>query len=310
MSYASEDSDAVEAIIAHMESMLPCVDFFRSMDPKKLSPGQEWRSTLLLEMEQCDLAIFLISENSLGKAWPNFELGYITRSHRTPLICSSLQHDLHLHGPFEAHQTTPLNPSRRLAAEELSRLIEDKISLRAARTEFTIQIRDRVLPLEQGWQRYAGPYSDTARIRQGTFGVTFGAGFDDGFRFPASEDSLAAPWQFLLLEVNPNKDVYVYFVVEMQDRTRKLLFLNSYQESVGFGSPKNEFQIPLPSCDRPSRLIVDTNTFIPRLGRHVPVMTRGLRVRGPTELRKIGMFESWEAIPKMLKRDSLAIQLP
>jgi hypothetical protein len=150
-------------------------------------------------------------------------------------------------------------------------------------------------------------------MRRNAFGIAFGKTFDDdGFRYPASEDSLQAPWECIVLHANPDLPVSVYFVIEMSDGSLIKLYVNSAQDSIGFaGVPKNEFQIPVPPRDRSPVMVIDTRSFLPRL-RMEPRGVRGLRVRGPTELSYVGMFESKAVVPARFrrKRDSIEIVLP
>ena len=75
----------------------------------------------------------------------------------------------------------------------------------------------------------------------------------------------------------------------MQDGAEVKLHLTSDFDVVGFASHQaDEFQIAVPRADRPELLIVDTRSYIPRLGQE-PVAVRGLRVRAPTELANIGL---------------------
>ena len=96
----------------------------------------------------------------------------------------------------------------------------------------------------------------------------------------------------------------------MQDGAEVKLHLTSDFDVVGFASHQaDEFQIAVPRADRPELLIVDTRSYIPRLGQE-PVAVRGLRVRAPTELANIGMFNSRSSIPARLRRGALELVLP
>lgn len=312
VSYASEDVDWVEAVVAHAEaSNQRSIQFVRASDPDSLRPGVKWRDWILLEMDRADLAVFFISPRSIHKPWLNFELGYVEKSAHTPIICVTLDTTelAEISGPIAGHHLISMNRQHKIAAEQLIRFVGDRVPLnKGSDRKYTIQIGSKILPLGQGWQRYVR--AKGVEIREGLFGISFGDTFDDdGFRYPASQDSLQAPWQFLLLKANPQKAVHVYFVMELMDASRIKLYVNSWQDSIGFGSPKDEFQIPVPPTNRPDLLLIDTRSFVARLGQE-PRAVKGLRVRGPTELANIGMFEFRASIPPRLHRGAMEIALP
>jgi hypothetical protein len=174
-----------------------------------------------------------------------------------------------------------------------------------------IQIQSKTFPLDQGWQRYVFAGNNKTGLHAGHFGVAFGKTFDDdGFRYPSSQDSLQAPWEYLVLRANPKVEINVYFMTEMSDGSFIKLYVNSRQDSIGFsGVPVDEFQIAVPAGGRPDLLLIDTRSFVPRMNGE-PRAVKGFRVRGPTELSLIGTFDSRSSIPSKLMKGTLNIRLP
>jgi hypothetical protein len=281
-------------------------------------PGAKWREQILHEMNRTDLAVFFVSPASVGRPWLNFELGYIEKSSGIPMIFVAINNpELSKSGaPVAAHQVIPLSAVPKMAGEGLLRFIRTHIPAEKSNIKKTnaIQIESKTFPVERGWQRYVyggkNEYAGRNEIKITAFGFAFGRTFDDdGFRYPASQDSLHAPWQFLVINANPDVAVNVYFVMEMSNGCFNKLYANCKQDSVGFGNPNDEFQIPIPKNNRPELLLINTQSFVPRFGVE-PRAIKGLRVRGPTELANIGMFESRASVPGRFKRGAMEITLP
>ena len=263
-------------------------------------------------MNRAKLAVFFVSPNSISRPWLNFELGYVEKSSGVAVICVTIHPVESLAGPIAAHQVVSLNREHKLAAEQLLRLIGDRIPIRSdAGRKNTLQIDSNVYPLDRGWQRYGRGANTREEVTRTLYGIAFGKSVDEGgFRFPASTDSLDAPWEFLVLRANPELGVNVYFVVDLADGTPVKLHVNTTFDVIGFAAHQaDEFQIAIPRTDRPETLIINTRSFVSRLG-HEPIAVRGLRVCAPTELGNIGMFESRSSIPARLRRGALEVVLP
>jgi hypothetical protein len=313
VSYTAYDFRTVEAIITHAEPLARDLSFFRASDPDSLIPGTKWRERLLLEMDRADLAVFFVSPESMERPWPNFELGYIEKSTGTSVICVAIGAPRieKSSAPIVAHHVLPLNDEPTVAAAELVKFIRGFIPVeRPNKRRNTIQVGSKVFPLGLGWERYEYRGKKRTEIHKGKIGIAFGSSYEnDGFRFPASEDSMQAPWEFLTVAANPDIDVSVYFITEMTDGTLVKLYVDSRQEFVGFGIPEDEFHIAVPRKRRLRNLVVNTRSFLSRIEKE-PRIVRGLRVRGPSDLAHIGMFESRESVPDRFWRGSMEIGLP
>ena len=312
VSYANADRDYVEAVIAHAEALTRRrLTFFRADDPDSIRPGDEWRDRIVSQMDRAAVAIFFVTPNSIARPWVNFELGYLAKS-ATPRICVAAKNlDLaKVTGPIGVYQLVTFSDVPKLAAQEIMRFLTHHLPAPARRAQ-AIQVAGMTFSIDQGWQRYISSGKHGQELNRGTFGVTFGKTFDDdGFRYPQSQDSLSAPWEYLAVGASPNQPVHVYFVTEMYDRSLIKLYVNSTQDSVGYGNPSNEFQIPIPAKGRPALLLIDVSSFAARMGKQ-PRIVRGLRVRAPSELSFIGMFEKLESVPARFKnRKALRIALP
>lgn len=315
VSYANEDVEFVEAVTAETKKCVPRnVQFIRASDPNSLAPGAKWRDWILTEMDRADAALFFVSPNSVSRPWPNFELGYVEKGKQAQIVCVAIKgFDVRsaLGSPFAAHHILPVADDPTTAARQLVKFIGERVPLKRPKLgRNTVRIESRAYPMNVGWERYVFGGSPKAEMRETPFGVSFGRSDDiDGFRYPASDDTLYAPWQFLFIHANPALPVSVYFVVELSNGERIKLFANTKQQSVGYGTPRNEFQIPLPNADRPAGLLIDTQSFVQRIGQEIRAV-KGLRVRGPTELSIVGMYATRVSVPAALRKGAMDIQMP
>jgi hypothetical protein len=263
-------------------------------------------------MNRASVAIFFISRASIAKPWLNFELGYMEKSGSVAIICVAIDDVQNFDGPVAVHQIQRLPTQPKKAGDRLLALIGERIPIsRRSALRNTIQIGSNIYPLQLGWQRYDGGVNTRDGITQTPFGISFGKCVDEGgFRYPLSGDSLEAPWEFLLIRANPIVGMNLYSVMELSDRTCVKLHASTNFDSVNYApNQKDEFQIPVPRHDRRERLIINTQSYVRLLGLE-PIAVRGLRVRPPTELSAIGMFDSRGAIPQMFRRRALELTLP
>jgi hypothetical protein len=325
ISHAESDAALVDPLVAYLRRVLSGVEFFSSSPYTSLKPGAEWLLEIRDALGRASVVVACFSRQSLGRPWIVFESGgaYVHGAAVVSLLLDDLSPS-QLAPPMTFFQAMRMDEHgvvelvRRLAERTATAIDTDwfdkevfpRKSLPSGGFGVAsgIYVGGSKLPIDIGWQRYAGDPSHFAATSEA---VRIGESFSDGFRFPPT-DSLSSPCRYWGFRVLRTDEIAFYARVQLVDSTERFLVASTRSGAWGYQAhPADEFVVPIPSLPKNTwkTVIIDIRSIESQTGgaiRHVS----GLRARGPIELSHVWCVASLDEIPDTWRSGALMVAYP